>query len=277
MSDKKFGLGILATFTGMLMTFAIPGSAHSAESSVADKYKITLMTSYNYSIGDYGQAKDTKITYVPVTAKVKRDYWTAKLTVPYIRIEGPGVVVGGEDTAVTGAAQPVGTEDGLGDILTSLSYAHPLGTQGTFGDITGKIKFPTADEDRNLGTGEFDYTLQLGVTQMIGDAFLTGSAGRKFNGSSARFNLDDVWKTSAGAGYKFTPELTVGVNYDWREASTRTGANYSHAIGFATYKITDNWETQAYAGTGFTDASPNFSTGLQISYKFDSFGSPSED
>lgn len=277
MRDEKINLRMLATCVGVLAVFAVPGLAHSAESSLADKYKVTLMTSYNYSSGDYGQTEDTKITYVPVTAKVKRDRWTAKLTVPYIRIKGPGVVVGGEDTAVTGTAQPVGTESGLGDVLASLSYKQPIGTQGTFGDITGKVKFPTADEDRNLGTGEFDYTLQLGVTQMIGDAFLTGSAGRKFNGSSDRFDLDDVWKASAGAGYKFTPELTAGVNFDWREASTSTGDNYSHAIGFATYEITGNWEAQAYAGTGFTDASPDFSTGLQISYKFGSFGTSSED
>lgn len=252
--------------------------AHSAEgSSGASKIKPTLTVGYNHSSGDYGQTEDTVITYIPVTAKIKKDRWTAKLTVPYIKIKGPGVVAGGEDTSVGGVAQPVGTESGMGDVQASLSYKQPLGGKGIYGDLMGKVKIPTADEDRNLGTGEFDYTLQAGLTKTIGDAYVTGSVGRKFNGSSSTFSPNDVWKASAGAGYNFTPQLTAGASYDWRESSSDTGEDYSNAIGYGTYKMTKNWEAQVYAGTGFSDAAPNFSTGLQVSYKFDAVDLASDD
>ena len=32
--------------------------------------------------------------------------------------------------------------------------------------------------------------------------------------------------------------------------------------------MSKDWEVQVYAGTGFTDSSPDFSTGVQLSYKF---------
>lgn len=234
--------------------------------------KLTLSSSYNYSTGDYGQAIDTDITYVPVIAKLKYDGWTAKLTVPYIRITGPGVVVGGEDATVSGAPAAKGTESGLGDVMASLGYSMPLGKQGTFGDLTGKIKFPTADEDKKLGTGNTDYTLQAGLTQVYDDLYLNGNVGRKFNGSSATYRLDDVWKYSVGAGYNFTPSASAGVTYDFREGATPTSENFSQALAYATYKLTGQWAAQAYVGTGFTDAAPDLTTGLQLSYKINFSG-----
>lgn len=256
------------TATAMILCMSAPSFADGSNPAV----KATLSTSYNYSTGDYGQAIDTQITYVPVTAKVKYDHWTAKLTVPYIRISGPGVVVGGEDTTTAGIAGAKGTESGLGDVIASLGYSTPLNAHGLSGDITGKIKFPTADEDKNLGTGNTDYTLQTGLIQTYQDFYFTGTVGRKFNGDSARFQLDDVWKYSLGAGYNFTPATSAGAIYDFREASTSRGKNFSQAIGYVTHKITDKWSTQVYAGSGFTDAAPNLSMGVQISYKFDATG-----
>lgn len=234
--------------------------------------KLTLSSSYNYSTGDYGQVVDTQITYVPVTAKLKYDGWTAKLTVPYIKITGPGVVVGGEDATVTGTPAAKGTESGLGDVIASLGYSMPLNNSGTFGDLTGKVKFPTADKDKKLGTGNTDYTLQAGLTQTYNDLYFTGNIGRKFNGSSATYRLDDVWKYSLGAGYNFTPQASAGVTYDFRQGATATSKNFSQAITYATYKMTPEWAAQAYVGTGFTDVAPNLTTGLQLSYKIDFSG-----
>jgi hypothetical protein len=266
MNSTKLTLALLATVCGFSLLTAQAAQAETPDGQ--DKMKVTLSTSYNYSTGDYGQANDTKITYVPVTAKAKYDDWTAKLTVPYLKIEGPGVVVGGDGGDPLGAAGAVGTESGLGDIIASLAYKYKLNTQGTAADFTGKIKFPTADDKKNLGTGNTDYTLQLGLTQPIGDAFITGSVGRKFNGTSARFQLDDVWKYSAGGGYKFTPEVTAGAMYDFRQGATATSKNFSQATAFITYDLSDSWATQVYGATGFTDAAPNSAYGIQLSYKF---------
>lgn len=233
--------------------------------------QLTLSTGVDYSSGDYGQTIDTQITYVPLTAKLKVDRWAGKLTIPYISITGPGVVIGGSEGSTAGAAGVKSTESGLGDVTASLAYTAPLGSKDTKATFTGKVKFPTADEGRNLGTGEIDYTLQAGLTQNIGDFYLSGSVARKFNGSSARFQLDDVWKYALGAGYSFTPETTVGVGYDYRQSSTAAGDAASEVSTFVSHKLNEDWSLLVYADTGFTDASPNFGGGVQISYQFEPF------
>src|SRR5262245_53179030 len=63
--------------------------------------KLRLGTGVDYSTGGYGQANDTEIWYVPFTGTLELDRWTAQVTVPYLNITGPGVVLGAADSSVT--------------------------------------------------------------------------------------------------------------------------------------------------------------------------------
>ena len=95
----------------------------AAEAVDTPDYQVTVSSGVNYLSGDYGQTTDTTIVYIPVTVKVKRDNWTARLTVPYLRITGPGVVVGGADGAIdVGTAGVKDTQSGLGDVVAALTY-----------------------------------------------------------------------------------------------------------------------------------------------------------
>ncbi len=254
----------------VVLTFGFSVAAHAETPRKKNDYELTLLTSYNYSTGDYGQTIDTSITYIPVTAKLRYEQWTYKLTVPYLRITGPGVVVGGGETVVVGAPIARGTESGMGDILASIGYTiNPFSHSGLSADFTGEIKFPTADDGDRLGTGNTDYILQFGVTQRTEDVFLNGSVARRFNGSSSDYRLKDIWKFSAGGGYIFNHSASAGVVYDFRQVAAYTGSDFSQITGYMTYKLTDNWSAQIHAGSGFTDASPNLSTGVHLNYNFD--------
>lgn len=239
------------------------------------KYRVTHSVGINYSNGDYGQAEDTSILYVPLTTKMKFGHFTGKVTVPFISITGPGVVVG--DGEVTdGTAGASATEEGLGDIVTGLMYTRSL-RKGTSMDVGGDIKLPTADETRGLGTGSADFTAYVGLTQVYGDAFFNARVGRKFNGDTPTTSLHDIWKYSAGAGYKLTPDLTMGATYNYREAATEGGKNPDSASAYAAYKLTKEVSAQGYVGTGFDDASPDFTTGVTLSYRFNVADSDEQD
>ncbi|MBN1226009.1 MAG: hypothetical protein JXA79_03375, partial [Deltaproteobacteria bacterium] len=65
------------------------------------------------------------------------------------------------------------TEQGIGDITLVLSYnlsslfaSYPLYLPSI--DISGGLKLPTADPEKGLGTGEYDYTLGLNLTWDFG-------------------------------------------------------------------------------------------------------------
>ncbi|MGH8770313.1 MAG: hypothetical protein ACREV2_03910, partial [Burkholderiales bacterium] len=61
---------------------AVPGIAATGQ--------LSLGTGIDYSSGDYGADVDTDILYVPLTFKYDTERWFYRLTVPYLRIRGPG-------------------------------------------------------------------------------------------------------------------------------------------------------------------------------------------
>src|SRR3989441_7117590 len=58
------------------------------------------------------------------------------------------------------------TEEGIGDVLLKVSYAI-LEEKALIPEIAPyvKIKFPTADETRGLGTGEYDETIGVDLSK----------------------------------------------------------------------------------------------------------------
>ncbi len=233
--------------------------------------KFKFSTGFDYSTGDYGDPQDTEILYFPfVTKAIFRD-WAAKLTIPYLQITGPGVVVGDGGVAVNqggGAART--TESGLGDIVAGLTYTLDIEDFGSYVDFTGKIKFPTADEDKGLGTGETDYTLLVDITKVFGKAYVFGGVGRKFVGENDQLQLDDIWLFNVGGGYQVNKKFSAGASYDFRESASSSD-NPSEGTGYITYKITESITGLLYGVVGFSDGSPDTGVGLQLNYKFEPF------
>ena len=238
---------------------------------------VKLSTGFDHTVGNYGRFQDTEILYIPFIAKATRGNWTAKLVVPYIMIKGPGNVLGGEDGVVIDDDDPIAvsnavtTESGLGDILGSVTYTHYIDSQDLYLDFTGKIKFPTADEDKRLGTGEPDYTIQFDATKMFGSLYIFGGVGRRFVGDPPQFPLDDIWLLNVGGGYQIDKKLGLGLAYDFREAAS-AAEDPSEATAYFTYKVTDALTAMVYGVIGFSDGSPDAGMGLQFGYKFDLLG-----
>src|SRR3569623_3541729 len=129
-----------------------------------DTGNFSVGTGYNYSSGTYGTSTTTDITSIPLVATYDKGPWTMRLTVPYIRITGASDVLPGVGRARASAAPTVSTQSGLGDVVASGTYNFFNDAASQIGaDITGKIKFGTADKDKNLGTGKNDYGTQLDV------------------------------------------------------------------------------------------------------------------
>lgn len=264
MIKRHWRAAILSTLAGTVLGST---TVHAGDPETG-QWKIS--TGFDYSSGDYGESQDTDITYIPVTVRYLKDPWLFKLTVPWIRIKGPGGVIGGgpDGPVVTGGgSQARRTESGLGDVVASVGYALPgLMQQGTFVEFTGKVKFGTADEDEQLGTGENDYTFQVDVAQQFGAFTPFGTLGYRKTGDSNEFDLEDVFFVSLGAGYKFTPATSAGLIYDFREASSSTSEDPQEIVGYVSHKLSDLWALTAYAATGFSDGSPDANIGFQITY-----------
>lgn len=248
------------------IVLAMPGIA-------AAQGQFSLGTGVDYSSGDYGADEDTDILYVPLNARYDTERWFFRLTVPYIRIRGPGDIVLGPDgepidTGSDGGAARE-TEDGLGDIVAGVTYnILPPTESGYIADIGAKVKFGTADEDKNLGTGKEDYTVQGDLYKTIGRWTALGTLGYRWLGDPSGFDLKNGFLATIGAIYKFTDDTSGGVLFDYRERSSSAGESLRELTAYIGTRLTPDLRLQLYAVTGFSDSSADWGAGAAVTYGF---------
>ncbi|MBN1674446.1 MAG: transporter [Kiritimatiellae bacterium] len=240
----------------------------------AHAVSVKVYAAADYSAGEYGSATVTHMLYVPLTAKVDFRAVAAKLTVPYLQVwneGGPVTLVGDtpEEVVVVSEEYAAGYEEaGLGDIIGSVSWLAPPLLKGTvFVDVTAKAKLPTADAERGLGTGEADYSAQLDATKVMANLLLLGTLGYKVPGEPPGMALDAAFYGTLGAGYVFHPRLTAGLLTDLRQATLPDGDAPLELTAYLSAKLTGNWSLLTYAVKGFSDASPDYALGIQVSYR----------
>lgn len=244
----------VAAVIGLLLT-----PVHAAETTVS--------IGIDYNTGDYGGSESTDIVYVPLILKYETGPWIGKLTVPYIRITGPGDVIPDIGRVGPGTATRR-TEQGLGDVVASLTRAVYSG-QNLLLDATGKIKFATADEDRNLGTGENDYSAQVDAYMPAGRVTPLATLGYRVLGDPPGVNLDNVFHASAGFTYAVDTRTNAGAIFDYREASSARAEARRELLLFVSGKPQPGWSLQGYAVRGFSDDSPDWGVGLIVSRAYE--------
>ena len=227
----------------------------------------TVSVGVDYSTGDYGGNESTDILYVPVILKYETGAWIGKLTIPYIRITGPGEVI--PDIGRVGSTTtPRTTEQGLGDVVASLTRALYSGDRLLL-DATGKVKFATADEDRFLGTGENDYSAQFDAYVPAGKLTPLASLGYRVLGDPPGIELDNVFYASAGFTYAVNDGLNAGAIFDFRERSSERRDPRRELLLFASQKLQPGWRIQGYAVRGFSDDSPDWGAGAILSRAYE--------
>jgi hypothetical protein len=224
----------------------------------------------DYSVGDYGTGKDTTLLYIPFTLGVSPfDWLTLSGTIPYIWQDTQTVVVTGGGVAVrkkkerllpTAASSVTHTESGLGDVLVKGQYVL-LEEQALLPEIRPylKIKFPTADESRGLGTGEFDETVGVDFSKTFFDR-LVGyvTLAYTFVGSPPGEDLRDSFGWSLGAAYGITEPLSVFTFLEGATAISPGEADPLEILFGAEYKLTKELKLTGSVGRGLSNGSPDY-------------------
>ncbi len=255
--------------------------------------RLGLSVGMDYSSGDYGHAKDTDILYLPVSLTYEQFPWRAAVTLSYLRITGPGGVIGGGDGGVIvggggsssgnrgglgggggnqgghrGGKRGPGTEQGLGDVVAGLSYA--LDSRWTLPvalDLIGKVKFATADAEKELGTGENDYALQLDLADNYGRFTPFATVGYRVMGDPPHLDLNDVWFSSLGFDYRLGPSLYGGASFDYRQATSSGAEPVQELLAYLNWEVDSSWSVNGYGVVGFSTASPDAAIGIQLTFK----------
>lgn len=255
-----------------------------------------------YTTGDYGEAQDTTIVIVPFTVGYKTDRWGARITVPYVSIEGPGTIVPGSSGSAAGGAgglsglvggigglldglldgllggdgPPGGAdapdptaipvtikEDGLGDVTVAFS-AVPFRTDaGTRLTLGARVRLPTADADRSLGIDD----TALAVSSTLAHSFGGQTAVYGSIGYERAFQSEaNAFFAQLGAETYIVPRILLGSSIDWAQAGSELRRDSTQATLYAGYDAGSEIRFLAYGVAGLTDTSPDIGAGLRVIY-----------
>lgn len=250
----------------------------------------------DYTSGKFGGTQSTDVWSYGVTLRYERGPYAVRASIPYLQVSGPGNVVPagqgvvqvcrqsnrgpGNDTGVRctddssggGAGSTTATRatvSGLGDVTAAFAYnAIDHRASGLLVDLTAKVKLPTADESRGLGTGRTDYALQIDADKPIGPWSVFGTAGYKWLGDPPGADLRNVFYGALGASYAMTDRATLGLAQDYRQATFAGGAALSETSVFASVRVAPSARLRGYVFKGHTSGGPDWGGGVSLRVGF---------
>jgi hypothetical protein len=230
--------------------------------------ELSVGAGIDYSKGDYGTGSETKILSIPFMVRYDAEPWKLKLTVPYLRVTGPGDVIPGVGRTNRGA-RGERTESGIGDAVLAGSYAALYDRQSQFGlDLTAKLKLPTGDENRGLGTGSVDKTLQIEPYKTIDRLTVFGTLGYTFFGDSDVVDLKNGYLYEVGFSTKLDATDSVGASLYGRQAVVEGGPPQRELTLFWNRHVAKARRLQAYFLVGLADGSPDVGIGASAMFSF---------
>jgi len=243
-----------------------------------DRAWFRLSSSVNYTVGDYGTDKDTTIVYVPFTLGVSPiDPLWLSVTLPFLYQSSQNVVITGGGVAsrrdqkgkLTKPATS-SSQEGIGDVIGKASFVI-LREDALLPEIEPfvKVKFPTADRDRGLGTGEFDETLGVDVSKnLIGDLYGYLTLGYTFIGDPPGSDLHDSFGWSVGAAYGIVPAVSI---FAFLDGATSVAPEQDGPLEVrvgAELRLTRVLKLTGAVVRGLSDGSPDWGVSAGLTLRF---------
>lgn len=242
---------------GLLLIAALPAE------------EVTLHTGFDYSIGNYGLPVSTEITTIPLSLSYVVNQTTWELSLPYLRINGPGEVVPGIGRYTARLLRSKSVSQGLGDFT--------MGVTQDFGGAEGRpwtwaagaeVKFGTASAAKSLGTGENDFATHVDFTFTAGAFTPFATLGYRWLGNPAGSDLRNYVFGTVGVNWACTEKTTLGLLADWAERNSTGGSTSSSFTLSVTRALGEHWQIQAYVVQGNSDATADHGLGLGLSRRF---------
>ncbi|MBL0226661.1 MAG: transporter [Geobacteraceae bacterium] len=272
-----------------------PASAAEVPRHKQSDFSISLGA--EFASGDYGTGTTTESVYLPliltwfpteridigvelpyiyqnnsnVTTSLFQSNQTTNTAKTVIRQGGPGgsSVTGAASTGTAGSGSSGSSVSGLGDIILR------CGVIVLFeGERTPQlrpslfVKFPTANAEDGLGTGEFDAGGGLEATKWFGDLLLTGEALYNYQGRVSGFGLKNYLSYTAGVGYQATQSIRPMLILKGATAPSSYTGDLLEARLRMIWDVTRTTSLDLFVSHGIADSSPEVGGGAAVVYNF---------
>jgi len=242
--------------------------------SLENQSEVSLHVGFDYTQGDYGNLTNTKMLYMPISFNYTVEAWRFRVSSGYVSVMGeeniiPGIGFASLLTDPSEGNIGQGNDNGIGDIFLSTTYAfNELRADNLYFDITAQIKIPTTGVGKGLSTGKMDFSLQFGMTKIIGNFLPFATFGYRYVGKTEYYDLQNIWFASLGMAYYLNRDITLGLSYDLRKSVNVNTADLQEIQVYMDYRFSKNWGAYFYGIAGLSDSSPNIGSGFQLKYNF---------
>jgi hypothetical protein len=162
------------------------------------------------------------------------------------------------------------TTSGLGDIILRGRYYLVEEKDWTpLIAITGRLKLPTAEASRGLGTGKMDEGVGAEVSKRLGDNWITFIDGG-FNviGRPEGLNLRNQWWYDVGGGYYFAKNLLGSVYFEEYRSLVSGAQNIRDVFFGMSYRASSEWRFNGGVAVGLSNGAPDQVFSVGTSYRF---------
>lgn len=225
--------------------------------------RLNLTAGGEYSVGDYGDPQDTAVGYEFISARYSMAPWAFKVTVPFLQIDGTAIVTDDGEVEAGGVDRMV---SGIGDVSVSTTYTISWKPEKLYLDLIGRVRLPTGDEDRGLGSGEIGYSFLANLDKGFDGFNIYVEAGRRFLGSSVVSPREDGWVAGTGISTDLSNETEIGSSFAWREAAIEGAPDPAEVSAYVKHDLTPDLRANVYALAGFSNGSPNAGGGITLTW-----------
>lgn len=169
----------------------------------------------------------------------------------------------------TTAASVHNSQSGIGDLIARAGY-----TLVEEGQVMPQvrpilyIKFPTADKDKALGTGEFAEGLLVELSKWVEEWYSFVEVGYIIQNKSSVYPLKNYLSYTGGIGYKLTERLIPVFLFKGETAPVEGSTSFLEAGLKLKYFVTEKIGIDGYAAKGITTNSADYDIGIAAYYSF---------
>lgn len=259
--SKNVTTRIARYLIGAILFSAVAGAGS------AQDYTWQVESSITYETGKYGTDEDTSLFYWPVTLKRFMSKGDVSVTVPYVNLDSSGgrTVIDGSVVEGTGSGG-----SGVGDVSVKGRYNWiEQDEMLPYIDLIARLKLPTADENKGLGTGEADAGFGVELSRRFMQDYIGfADLSYTFIGDPPGIDYDNRIDADLGLGYQFTQEWMGSAAYDYRSAISSGGEDAHSVLFLANYKISPQVRTYGMVEVGLSDGAPDYGLTIGGSYRF---------
>ncbi|MBU4477706.1 MAG: transporter [Candidatus Omnitrophica bacterium] len=233
-----------------------------------------ISASLDFKSGDYGAQTTTSTIYMPFELSRYFSKGELSFTIPYIQQESEEQVkvIGGKPfrSKVDRQTQTKTTESGLGDIILKGEY--DLWTDQAdlfFVSVLGAVKLPTADEDKGLGTGEYDFTFGVKNKRLLNEKWkMYAGFYYTFIGEPSNEKMDNELAFDLGVSCHVLKEVEARFFYEQSTAIIPGDADPKSVVLGISYQLEKNIKLFGDLSLGLSEGSADIGLSLGINAGF---------